>query len=103
MKHRIALLLLPAFLASAACVPHDRYDAALKDAKSAHASADKLAADLAAARADIDRLNAALKASQDTVDQRDKTLAQGDVTAHDLQTKLDDSTAQNEQLRVELE
>jgi chemotaxis protein MotB len=103
MNHRIALRLLPAIFALEACVPHDRYDAALKDAKSAHASADKLSADLAAARAEIDRLNAALKASQDTVDQRDKTLAQGDVTAHDLQTKLDDSTAQNEQLRVELE
>ncbi|HVW30352.1 MAG TPA: OmpA family protein [Polyangiaceae bacterium] len=103
MKQRIALLLLPAVIAAQACVPHDRYDAALKDAKAAHASADQLSADLGNARAEIDRLNAALKAAQDNVDARDKSLAQGEVDAHDLQTKLDDSTAQNEQLRIELE
>ena len=103
MKHRIALLLLSALAASQACVPHDRYDAALKDAKNAHASADKLTADLASARAEIARLNDAIKAAQDAVDQRDKSLAEGQVSAHDLQTKLDDSTAQNEQLRIELE
>jgi chemotaxis protein MotB len=92
-----------ALLVASACVPHDRYDAALKDAKSAHASADRLAADLAAAKAEIARLSEALKQAQAAVDQRDRSLADGQVTAHDLQTKLDDATAQNEQLRVELE
>ncbi|HEX4339259.1 MAG TPA: OmpA family protein [Polyangiaceae bacterium] len=102
MKFRLSLLVL-VLSAATACVPHDRYDAALKDAKSAHASADKLSADLVAARAEIDRLNAALKAAQDGVDQRDRSLADGALTTHDLQTKLDDATALNEQLRVELE
>jgi chemotaxis protein MotB len=103
MKFRVSLLLLAAVLAASACVPHDRYDAALKDAKSAHASADKLTADLNAARAEIERLTAALKDSQSGVDQRDGKLAEDQVTAHDLQTKLDDATALNEQLRTELE
>jgi chemotaxis protein MotB len=100
-RHFVATLVV--LLAAAACVPHDRYDAALKDAKGAHASAGRLAADLAAARAEIARLSEALKQAQAAVDQRDRSLADGQVSAHDLQTKLDDATAQNEQLRVELE
>jgi chemotaxis protein MotB len=44
-----------------------------------------------------------LKQAQAAVDARDRGLAEGQVSAHDLQTKLDDATAQNEQLRVELE
>ncbi len=103
MKIRFSLLLSTALAASTACVPHDRYDAALKDAKSAHTSADKLSADLAAARAEIARLTDSLKGSQNDVDQRDRSLADNQIAAHDLQTKLDDATAQNEQLRVELE
>src|SRR5882672_609371 len=102
MNFRVTLLLLPVVLALS-CVPHDRYNAALKDAKDAHTSADRLAADLAAAKAEVARLNEALKQAQDAVDQRDRSLAEGQVSAHDLQTKLDDSTAQNEQLRIELE
>jgi chemotaxis protein MotB len=102
MNFRVTLLLLPVVLALS-CVPHDRYDAALKDAKDAHTSAERLAADLATARAEIARLNEALKQAQAAVDARDRGLAEGQVSAHDLQTKLDDATAQNEQLRVELE
>jgi chemotaxis protein MotB len=102
MNFRVTLLLLPVVLALS-CVPHDRYNAALKDAKDAHTSADRLAADLATAKAEIARLNEALKQAQAAVDERDRGLAEGQVTAHDLQTKLDDATAQNEQLRVELE
>jgi chemotaxis protein MotB len=100
--HRFAAPLL-GLLVATACVPHDRYDAALKDAKGAHASADRLAADLAAAKAEIARLTEVLKQIQSNLDQRDRSLADGQVAAHDLQTKLDDATAQNEQLRVELE
>src|SRR5260221_14757041 len=92
-----------AALALSGCVPHDRYDAAVKDAKGAHTAMDRCAADLASARADVARLTEALKQAQDAVDQRDRSLAEGQVSAHDLQTKLDDSTAQNEQLRIELE
>jgi chemotaxis protein MotB len=102
MNFRVTLLLLPVVLALS-CVPHDRYNAALKDAKDAHTSAERLAADLATARAEIARLNEALKQAQAAVDARDRGLAEGQVSAHDLQTKLDDATAQNEQLRVELE
>jgi chemotaxis protein MotB len=102
MNFRVTLLLLPVVL-SLSCVPRDRYNAALKDAKDTHASADRLAADLAAARAEVARLNEALKQAQAAVDERDRGLAEGQVTAHDLQTKLDDATAQNEQLRTELQ
>jgi chemotaxis protein MotB len=102
MKFRALLLVLPVVL-SLSCVPRDRYNTALKDAKNAQTSADRLAADLASARAEVARLNDALKQAQAAVDERDRGLAAGQVTAHDLQTKLDDATAQDEQLRVELQ
>ena len=102
MKFRVLLFALPVLL-SLSCVPRDRYDAALSDAKNAKTNADRTAADLATARAEIARLNDALKKALASLDERDRGMAEGQVTAHDLQTKLDDATAQNEQLRVELE
>jgi chemotaxis protein MotB len=44
-----------------------------------------------------------VRAAEAAAEQRDKALADGQVTSHDLQTKLDDATAQNEQLRTALE
>lgn len=92
-----------AALALSACVPHDRYDASVKDAKSAHEAANRCSADLTATRAEVARLTDALKQARELVDQRDKSLADGQVTAQNQQTKLDDATAQNEQFRTELE
>jgi chemotaxis protein MotB len=90
------------FLLSA-CVPESRYDAALSDAKKAQTANQACSADAARMQAEIARLNDALKQASDLAEQRSQSLAQGEVTAHDLQTKIDDATALNEQLRTELE
>ncbi len=98
-----ARLSLAAVLFLSACVPRDRYDAAVKDANGAKETANRCAADLAEARAEAARLSDALKQAESAVDQRDKALSEAQVGGHDLQTKLDDATAQNEQLRTELQ
>ncbi|HEX7670736.1 MAG TPA: OmpA family protein [Polyangiaceae bacterium] len=92
-----------ATIALSACVPHDRYDAAVKDAHGAHEAANRCSADLATTRAEVARLTDALKQAQALIDARDKSLADAQVTAQNQQTKLDDATAQNEQFRTELE
>ena len=92
-----------AVCALASCVPKGKYDAAVADAKSAHAAADQASADAADAHKKIDELNEALKAAQDLAEKRDQDLAQGQVSLHDLQTQLDDATAINQELKVELE
>jgi len=82
------MFLLTALLVGSACVPASRYDAAVNDAQVAHADAARRAAEETAMRAEIDRLNSALSADQ--------------VNSHDLQAKLDGTTAENDQLRKEL-
>ncbi len=106
MNERSQCAIIALALASGACVPQTRYDAALKDAQQAHADAlhahDADAADAAKARAEIDRLNAALQELQARADERDKALAAAQGSARDLQGKLDGAIAENEQLRKEL-
>lgn len=95
---RMDVLFLTAAIGTAAfglggCVPQTRYDAALKDAQSAHADATKQVADdqakIAAIQKQLDDVNAALKKAQD--DLADKSKA------------LDEATAQNAELRNELQ
>ena len=87
-------------LFSVACVPRDRYDNAITDGKKAKDAFAQCQADRAKANAEIQRLNDALKQLQDLADQRDKALADAQVNAHDLQTKLDDATAVNAELKA---
>jgi chemotaxis protein MotB len=96
-----ALLLLTLF--STACVPRDRYDNAVADATKANDAATQCAADRDRANAEVQRLTEQLKQLQALADQRDKALADAQVNTHDLQTKLDDATAVNAQLRAGLE
>lgn len=100
--HRTHLFLLVAVL-STACVPHDRYDKAVNDAKTAKDAATQCAADRDKANAEIQRLNEAMKQLQALADERDKALADAQVNTHDLQTKLDDATAVNAELKSALE
>jgi chemotaxis protein MotB len=90
---RTDVLILTAVVGLGGCVPQTRYDAALKDAQTAHADATKQAADdhaqIGLLQKQLDELNAALKKAQD--DLADKSKA------------LDDATAQNGQLRSELQ
>lgn len=103
MTFRFVSLSVAAAFALSACVPRDKYDTAVQDARSAHAATDRCAADAASARAEVLRLTDALKQARELVDQRDKSLADAQVTTQNQQTKLDDATAQNEQFRTELE
>jgi chemotaxis protein MotB len=92
-----------AALALAACVPQGKYDDALRDAEKARAQGLSCDGQLAAANAEVARLNEALKGAQQLADQRDKTLSDAQGSAKDMQAKLDEATAENAQLRKELE
>ena len=101
-------ILATALLASA-CVAQGKYDAAVKDAQTAHADAqvahrdaEQCGADLANARTQVDQLNASIRDLQARAAERDKAMTNLQGTSRDLQGKLDGSTAENEQLRAEL-
>src|SRR5678809_537694 len=100
--HRLSLFLLVTAL-STACVPRDRYDKSVMDAKTAKDAATQCAADRDRANAEVVRLTEALKQAQALADERDKALADAQVNSHDLQTKLDDATAVNAELKTALE
>jgi chemotaxis protein MotB len=101
-SRRFPFLLLFTLL-STACVPRDRYDNAVADATKAKGTAAQCAADRDKANAEVQRLTEALKQLQALADERDKALADAQVNAHDLQTKLDDAIAVNTQLKSALE
>jgi chemotaxis protein MotB len=90
-------------LLALACVPRDRYDNAVKSAENGKAAYARCAADSARLQSEVDRLNAALRDAAAGIEARDKSLAETQLGQHDLQTKLDDATAQNEQLVAELQ
>jgi chemotaxis protein MotB len=92
-----ALLVFPACV-----VPSTRYDAALSDARAAHADAARRASEEVVLHAEIDRLNRALTAAEALAAQRDKMLSSAEGSAQDLQSKLDGAIAENDQLRKEL-
>ena len=109
MNHTIRLGLVATAVALSACVPQGKYDAVLKDAQEARADAlraqgddQQRTGDLATARAQIDQLNASIADLQTRAAERDKALAAAQVSAHDLQAKLDSAIAENDQLRKEL-
>ena len=94
--------LLAIAVLAGACVPQCKYDAALKDAQTAHADAQQRSADLANAQAQIDHLNASIRDLQARAAACDKDLQTAQGSAHDLQAKADGAIAENEQLRKEL-
>jgi chemotaxis protein MotB len=91
-----------ASMALVACVPQGKYDAAAKDALAAHADSARCATDLSAAQANLDRLTAQLKDATQRSADTDQALSAAQSSSHDLQAKLDGSTAENEALRKEL-
>jgi chemotaxis protein MotB len=98
-----ASLLVP----SGACVPKGKYDDVVRDAAMAQAQA-KAKADEAARRtadqqAEITRLNEAVSALEQQMRERDGRIATLEGTGRDLQQKLDAETAEDAQLRKELE
>ncbi|HVU03050.1 MAG TPA: OmpA family protein [Polyangiaceae bacterium] len=103
MKTSLPAIVAAAVVLASGCVPHDRYDAAVSDARTAHLSADQCNAELAHAKEEIARLEGVAKEATARADQRDTDLAAAQVATHDLQTKLDDATAQNAELRAALD
>jgi chemotaxis protein MotB len=108
LKHRLLPLLLVALVAS--CVPKGKYDDAIHDAETAHNQAQMCDTQSAAQRAEIARLNEALSGAQALADQRDRALTAASAaltgattSSKDLQAKLDEATAENAQLRKELD
>ncbi len=80
----------------AGCVSGAKYDAALKDTQRAKAELNER-------EQQVDRLNRELQAQANAVQERENRLSQVNVDAHNLQTKLDEATAIDEQLRQELQ
>jgi chemotaxis protein MotB len=103
MKYLRLITVLAAAHLFVACVPKDRFDAAINDAQQAHAQLGLCAGDLAKSRTDLARLNDALAQAQAVIDQEKKALADAGGNAKDLQTKLDNAIATSAQLKKELE
>ncbi|HVU04339.1 MAG TPA: OmpA family protein [Polyangiaceae bacterium] len=94
MKHSI---LAVALLSTTACgVSQQKYDAAAKDASSAHAATKSC-------EADNQKLRAAATSDHATLAERDQTIATAQRDAQYLQTRLDGATAETQELRRELE
>jgi chemotaxis protein MotB len=91
------------FLLLGACVPKDRYDAALADAQSAHAQLATSAEHEKAQDAEIARLREQLTDAESQTQQRDQKLSDLSTSDHNLQAQLDEATAINAKLRGELE
>jgi chemotaxis protein MotB len=94
MPHLRALFLCGALLSSA-CVSSAKHQAALEDARKAKAEFDRLRAEEEQQR----QQNAARAAQQESENQ----LSQANMQSHNLQAKLDESTAIGARLRDELQ
>lgn len=96
----LALLTLLAPSVLSGCVSKSRYDAALADA-------DALRRELGLAREshaeEVAKLKQAIDDAERAMQERDDKLQELTVGAHNLQAKLDEATAINQQLRSELE
>ncbi len=92
-----------AALVFAACVPKDKYDAALADAQSVHAQLAASSDREKAKDAEIANLRQGLSDAQADVQQRDQKLSDLSTSDHNLQAQLDEGTAINAKLRGELE
>jgi chemotaxis protein MotB len=105
LRHLAALLVVLGPLS--ACVPKGKYDDAVASAQAAQRREQDAAAnagrELAARDAEIARLNAALKDLEARVADRERSLAATTDERQKLQQSLDAATAEDAQLRKELE
>jgi chemotaxis protein MotB len=92
----VPLVVLPML----ACVSTDKYLAAVADVQQAHAQAD---ATEKAREAEVADLKRELADAQQKAQDLDQKLSDLSTADHNLQAKLDESTAINAQLRAELE
>jgi chemotaxis protein MotB len=94
-------------LLSTACVSTAKYNAALEDARKAKAEIDQLRTEgdqkQQANAAALEKLNADLQAASAKLQENENQLSQANVESHNLQAKLDESTAIGQRLREELQ
>jgi len=106
MDRRLAFLvaaaLAPAW-AGAACVPKEKYDAALASSQTEHAQLVASEAREKAGEAQIDDLKKQLGDLTAQLQARDEKLSDLSTSSHNLQAQLDEATAINAKLRGELE
>jgi chemotaxis protein MotB len=100
-------LFVTGVLLSPACVSAAKYDAALEDASKAKTEMDRLHAESDqrqhASAAQLEKLNADLQAARTALQENENQLSQANVQGHNLQAKLDESTAIVQRLREELQ
>jgi chemotaxis protein MotB len=94
-------------LLSTACVSTAKYNAALEDARKAKTEIEQLRAEgdqkQQANTAALEKLNADLQAVNAKLQEDENQLSQANVESHNLQAKLDESTAIGQKLREELQ
>jgi chemotaxis protein MotB len=94
-------------LLSTACVSTAKYNAALEDARKAKTEIEQLRAEgdqkQQANTAALEKLNADLQAVNAKLQEDENQLSQVNVESHNLQAKLDESTAIGQKLREELQ
>jgi chemotaxis protein MotB len=102
---RIATVLVAAApaIALGACVPKDKYDAALKDAQTAHTALGASQEQEKAREGEIARLRDGVNDAQTQLQAAEQKLSELSTSDHNLQAQLDQGTAINAQLRAELE
>ena len=92
---------------STACVSTAKYDAVLEDARKTKAEMERLRAEgeqqKQAGAAQLDKINADLQAARTALQENENQLSQTNVQSHNLQAKLDESTAIGQRLREELQ
>jgi chemotaxis protein MotB len=90
-----------------ACVSTAKYDAVLEDARKARAEIERLRGESEQQRqanaAALDKINADLLAARTAMQDQENKLSQSTVQSHNLQAKLDESTAIGQRLREELQ
>jgi chemotaxis protein MotB len=94
-------------LLGTACVSTAKHEAVLEDARKAKAEIERLRAESEqqkqATAAQIDKINAELQAARAAMQEHENQLSQTNVQSHNLQAKLDESTAIGQRLREELQ
>jgi chemotaxis protein MotB len=92
---------------STACVSTAKYDAVLEDARKTKAEMERLRAEgeqqKQAGAVQLDKINADLQAARTALQENENQLSQTNVQSHNLQAKLDESTAIGQRLREELQ
>ena len=106
MPYLRALIVTGALL-STACVSTAKHQAMLDDLRKTKAEMDRLRAEDEQRQRDnaaqLEKINADLQAARTALQEHDNQLSQANMQSHNLQAKLDESTAIGQRLREELQ